>query len=372
MSNVSNLQPAIRQRATSFSEVSTSPSSRALAYWIATMDPHTLAQRLLSATHPSNGRTPEELDALVAALKGVGFERQLAVAERAVADDTERHCVRCHTGYLERDNRVDACVVRHLHTFTVAIGAEPKDAKCTTCKEAVPPSAVVDKPCVVGRHTTNTSNLETVRSSLVRSCEEVGCIKEVLAEKRPESVSSLPLKALPFPFALQPSTSQKKDSVNATVSRGSNEAWTVIGSESQEGSPKSTSSVQRELSASTSSQPEPKTQADSQAKAPLATTSSKPSTPEKTTTREPNLNTSEFRFSNTNSTKAPAAVINPNLFEFRGFGSASSSSLTTTGTLDPQAKTWKPLKGAGGNLASVAVSRQREGLASNAAAPIAK
>lgn len=226
MSNVSNLQPAIRQGATSFSEVSTSPSSRALAYWIATMDPHTLAQRLLSATHPSNGRTPEELDALVAALKGVGFERQLAVAERAVADDTERHCVRCHTGYLERDNRVDACVVRHLHTFTVAIGAEPKDAKCTTCKEAVPPSAVVDKPCVVGRHTTNTANLETVRSSLVRSCEEAGCIK-VLAEKRPESLPSLPLKALPFPFALQPSTSQKKDSVNAPVARGSNEAWTT-------------------------------------------------------------------------------------------------------------------------------------------------
>ncbi|KAJ2928676.1 hypothetical protein H1R20_g8389, partial [Candolleomyces eurysporus] len=223
----SDLVPPARQRTTSFSEVSTSDKARALIYLLNSIDATTFVQRLLDATKPENGYAPEEIESLTDALKSVGFERSLAQAERAVADDTLRHCVRCHHSYLERENKNDACVIRHSYPFSMASASWSKDAhqQCLTCQKLVPTSSVVDQVCVATRHTTNTANLSSIRNSnLIRTCEEVGCNKTVASKRDSRSG---PRAKLPVPFNFS-STPTKPV---ATPPKGP-ESWTLIPSSS--------------------------------------------------------------------------------------------------------------------------------------------
>ncbi|RXW19927.1 hypothetical protein EST38_g5925 [Candolleomyces aberdarensis] len=220
----SDLVPPARQRTTSFSEVSTSDKARALVYLLNSIDATTFVQRLLDATKPENGFTSEEIEGLTDALERVGFERSLAQAERAVADDTLRHCVRCHHSYLERENKNDACVIRHSYPFSMASASSSKDAhqQCLTCQKLVPTSSVVDQICVATRHTTNTANLSSIRNSkLIRTCEEVGCNKTV-ALKRDGARPKLPV---PFTFSSAPMKPV------ATPPKGP-ESWTLVPSSS--------------------------------------------------------------------------------------------------------------------------------------------
>ncbi|KAJ2912559.1 hypothetical protein MD484_g7856, partial [Candolleomyces efflorescens] len=221
-----------RQRAVSFSEVLTSEKTRALVYLLNSIDATTFVQRLLDTTKPENGYTTEEIEALTEALKGVGFERVLAQAERAVADDTLRHCLRCHHSYLERENKNDACVIRHAYPFSMALPCSSQDAhqQCLGCEKSVPTASVVDQVCVATRHTTNAANLLSIRNSkLIRTCDEAGCYNLDKPVKLKQGGDGRAWAKLPAPFSFASTVTPTKPVV--TPSKGP-ESWTLVASSS--------------------------------------------------------------------------------------------------------------------------------------------
>ncbi|KAF8206346.1 hypothetical protein K438DRAFT_1551077, partial [Mycena galopus ATCC 62051] len=98
---------------TSFSEGLFSDAAEATKYILANISPQDFHSGLLSAlTAAPMSLTQRQLDALLVILKAAGIQNA-AVAQRAVADGTLRHCVRCHQSYLEKHNGRGACLVMH-------------------------------------------------------------------------------------------------------------------------------------------------------------------------------------------------------------------------------------------------------------------
>jgi hypothetical protein len=97
--------------------------------------------------------------------------------------------------------------------------------QCLSCERLVPTASVVDQVCVATRHTTNAANLSAIRNSnLIRTCEEVGCNKLVVAKK---DGGGRPRVKLPVQFGLS-STPTKPV---ATPPKGP-ESWALVPSSS--------------------------------------------------------------------------------------------------------------------------------------------
>lgn len=97
----------------SFSEGVFSPSAEAIIYILSNATPQDFLSGLMNAfTSAPLSLTQRQIDDFLATLKAAGIPNA-AVAQRAVADETVRHCVRCHHSYLEKHNGRAACLILH-------------------------------------------------------------------------------------------------------------------------------------------------------------------------------------------------------------------------------------------------------------------
>ncbi|KAJ3518345.1 hypothetical protein NMY22_g13726 [Coprinellus aureogranulatus] len=210
-----------------------SSAAQALNFFLNSMTPEVFVTRLRSVTDPAMGYSSEDIQSLLDGLANVGFDRAVAQSQKVVEaeDQDDLHCVRCHKTYLERDNGVEACKIEHTHTFTVAaFSSLSPSAHCKNCGQVPPPSAVVGKPCIVARHTTNPK--EVGKTTLVKRCEEMGCNGPKLlegfraatakgvpnAKKNEAKEDQKPIAKLPFSFAPRAPTPPSEASSTATSS----------------------------------------------------------------------------------------------------------------------------------------------------------
>ncbi|KAF5369670.1 hypothetical protein D9615_010254 [Tricholomella constricta] len=152
---------------------------------------------------------PAQLDNLLNALKSVQVISDRDVV--AAADNTRRHCVRCHKGYFERHNGIGACEILHqkpevIETAGPGVGffAEATNVRICTNDPAIFPGGTGNRdasgavvvtmkvevdykccgmrtkvgtpvlPCFVGRHTTRPVNVDYEKKN-VPKCEYLGC-----------------------------------------------------------------------------------------------------------------------------------------------------------------------------------------------------
>lgn len=182
--------PPIRQRADSFSDVSTSEDVAKILYVFQAMSPEAIVARLSMRLVPEAASDPSSISLLLMALKANGFESELVKAEGAIQDTEERHCARCHTSYLEKNNARNACVIRHAYPLVGSTGRvagaamhQTKVEVCSSCRSSLPSasSCVMSPTCFVGRHTTNSNAAYREKSPLVKTCEELKCKEGHLA-----------------------------------------------------------------------------------------------------------------------------------------------------------------------------------------------
>ncbi|KAJ6531873.1 hypothetical protein B0H19DRAFT_1189032 [Mycena capillaripes] len=97
----------------SFSEGIFSPSAEAINYVLANITPEEFHSGIKTAlTSAPLSLSQRQIDDFLAILKTAGIPKA-ALAQRAVADETLRHCVRCHFDYYEKNNGRVACSVPH-------------------------------------------------------------------------------------------------------------------------------------------------------------------------------------------------------------------------------------------------------------------
>ncbi|KAF6749065.1 hypothetical protein DFP72DRAFT_1143407 [Ephemerocybe angulata] len=170
--------------AKSFSAPTTSTTALSLTYILHNTSPEELHTRLLNAVSNRDGGSSAVLalsgDAitdLFETFRELGFNT--AHARAAVSDATRRHCVRCHSKYLERDNGNEACRVPH-EGFDVpdpenyASGQRAHWVACCSVKLAAG-ERMENEWCYVGRHTTTPENVVYNASNVVECSEGKGC-----------------------------------------------------------------------------------------------------------------------------------------------------------------------------------------------------
>jgi hypothetical protein len=159
---------AIPNRTNSFS-VAGSESAATLTYLLANLTPEELHKQLSSA---STTLIPSQIEKLIIALRNAGIV--VSAAQNAIADQTKRHCVRCHQSYLEKRNGLDACIM--LHCRPEVNEKEGKKGEythaCCGLKTIVPVGGRAN-PCFKGRHTTMTENVKYGNN--VWTCERLKC-----------------------------------------------------------------------------------------------------------------------------------------------------------------------------------------------------
>lgn len=103
--------------------------------------------------------TEDEVESLLAICKKIGMDVDRARSLALDLKPKKNHCVRCHKGYLEKNNRDGACVVKHdddMELDPEFVGGEDEyRTECGGCGEV----AFGDEPdfpdiCFKGFHTT--------------------------------------------------------------------------------------------------------------------------------------------------------------------------------------------------------------------------
>ncbi|KAF6759583.1 hypothetical protein DFP72DRAFT_885487 [Ephemerocybe angulata] len=168
--------------AVSFSAPTTSTTALSLTYILHNTTPSELHTRLLNAvSHKQGGASAvlalsgAAITDLLHTLSELGFNT--AHARAAVSDATRRHCVRCHSAYLEKDNGVEACRVAHEEIEVQdpeKFGRMVKWVAC--CGVKLAEGAKMDNEwCFVGRHTTTQANVVYNASNVTECNEAKGC-----------------------------------------------------------------------------------------------------------------------------------------------------------------------------------------------------
>ncbi|KAJ7928963.1 hypothetical protein B0H13DRAFT_1565548, partial [Mycena leptocephala] len=150
----------------SFSEGIFSPSAEAIVYVLANVTPQEFHSEVFKAfTEAPLSVTQRQIDDFLATLKTAGIPHA-AAAERAVAEETVRHCARCHQNYLEKHNGRIACSILHDDPQPLpGPDFEPVVYIIPCC-----PSATDGNPYhFIGRHTT-VAKAVAYNTSNVREC----------------------------------------------------------------------------------------------------------------------------------------------------------------------------------------------------------
>ena len=157
-----------RFQANSFS-VAGSESAATLTYLLANLAPEDLHKQLSSA---STTLIPSQIEKLIIALQSAGIV--ISVAQNVVADQTKRHCVRCHQSYLEKQNGLDACIVLHCRPEVKEKDGKKGEYAYACCGlRAIVAVGGKANPCFKGRHTTMTENVKYGLN--VWTCEHSKC-----------------------------------------------------------------------------------------------------------------------------------------------------------------------------------------------------
>jgi len=169
-------QPLSRREQTfSFSTAIQSESCVILSYILNNTSPVELHDRMRKAL-ASRMMLPSDVEYLLWSLNKVGVVTSAAYV--AAKDQTVRHCVRCHSKYLERDNGLTVCVVGHDHPRLCkqTRGGESTYMNTFPCCNVVLPLEVAGfaQPHFVGRHTTMREAIAFNGTNLL-SCEQRGC-----------------------------------------------------------------------------------------------------------------------------------------------------------------------------------------------------
>ncbi|EAU83298.1 hypothetical protein CC1G_10739 [Coprinopsis cinerea okayama7 len=233
-----------RRRADSFSDYS-SPDAEKVLYILKAMGPQAFYDRLMTHLQPESASVSSNHDALLEALKLNGFAGEVAKAEGAVEDDEERHCVRCHVSYLEKNNARDACVIKHAYPVVGSTSGsnlaqgQAQQKPCPSCHSSLPcaSSCVVTPTCFVGRHTTNAQRAYAQKSPLVKTCDELKCgedtvkaiekgfIMEALSPTALSKPSSFEFQFQPAMFGVQKENDKRpRKSLPFTLSKPESEA----------------------------------------------------------------------------------------------------------------------------------------------------
>ncbi|KAF6759613.1 hypothetical protein DFP72DRAFT_806599 [Ephemerocybe angulata] len=168
--------------AKSFSAPTTSTTALSLTYILHNTSPEELHTRLLNAvSHRHDGSSAvlalsgDAITDLFETFRELGFNT--AHARAAVSDTMRRHCVRCHSKYLERDNGIGACRMAHEEIEVQDpenFGRMVRWVAC--CGVKLSEGAKMDNEwCFVGRHTTTPENVVYNASNVVECGEGKGC-----------------------------------------------------------------------------------------------------------------------------------------------------------------------------------------------------
>ncbi|KAJ7030403.1 hypothetical protein C8F04DRAFT_1113513 [Mycena alexandri] len=162
-----------RNRDMSFSEGIFSPAAEANLYILANVTPEELHSGLVKAlTVAPISLTQRQIDGLLATFQSAGIP-QAAVAQRAVANETLRHCVRCHQNYLEKNNGREACIIFHdplqPHAGHDATGAQVVVYTSLCCPGVAEGTTDIFQPHFRGRHTTMAISV-SYNFSNIRQC----------------------------------------------------------------------------------------------------------------------------------------------------------------------------------------------------------
>ncbi|KAJ3528102.1 hypothetical protein NMY22_g9539 [Coprinellus aureogranulatus] len=170
-----------RKKMAPVSSPSTSSNpSQVLTYILNSMSPSTFVSRLRTTLDPAMGYTSEDIQYFLDGLSAIGFDRAIERAEKVVANEKqeELHCARCHKLYLECDNGIQACVLKHTQTLTSSTFFARQlqlPSRCGGCDYIPSTSAPVESLCSPTRHTTNLKDVG--KSTLIKSCEANGCFQ---------------------------------------------------------------------------------------------------------------------------------------------------------------------------------------------------
>ncbi|KDQ50404.1 hypothetical protein JAAARDRAFT_42039 [Jaapia argillacea MUCL 33604] len=155
----------------SFSVPVESESATILNYLLNNTSPEELHERLSKAVK-STMMLPSDLEVLLSSLQTAGIVTSAARA--AAHDDTPRHCVRCHTRYIERNNSSTACTIAHVRPVLVKTNKNIDVHHWPCCGGWAHVGMYPSKPHFLGRHTTRGCNVE-YNNTNVRTCEERNC-----------------------------------------------------------------------------------------------------------------------------------------------------------------------------------------------------
>lgn len=118
-----------------------------------------------------------DVENLLSALENIGVIT--SSAHTAVNDNANRHCLRCHQPYRERDNSLRSCIIPH-HVVRKPTGAEAgaqAQIILVTCCADLKISPNSDH--FTGRHTTLAENV-VYKTANVRTCVEKRCSENVV------------------------------------------------------------------------------------------------------------------------------------------------------------------------------------------------
>jgi hypothetical protein len=159
----------LAEQNTSFSPGMRTEATSILTYVLNNTTPHDFHDALKRAI---NGPMvlPTDVENVLVSLRSIGLVTSAATA--AAQDDTHRHCVRCHSQYLEMDNGLKACIISH--DKPQVIEKPPKDGVVVLanfypcCTTQTPLNFVPKNPHFVGRHTTQADNVDYNETNVIR------------------------------------------------------------------------------------------------------------------------------------------------------------------------------------------------------------
>ncbi|KAJ7285062.1 hypothetical protein C8J57DRAFT_708660 [Mycena rebaudengoi] len=150
---------ATREENFSFSDGAYRESAQALTYIVANTTPETLHQKFLQA---GSLLVADQIDTLLPLVQELGLMPHGRLQLALNATDV-RHCVRCHQIYMEIDNGLSACLIKHSLPREAPSRSLPPSPDYLLyyhcCRQFVVPgsdfhSRLRDSYHFVGRHTT--------------------------------------------------------------------------------------------------------------------------------------------------------------------------------------------------------------------------
>lgn len=143
--------------------------------FLSKISPQQLHVRLRQLAHLRSTRAAD-VDALLAALERLGIT--ITPSRAALEDNTLLHCVQCHKQYLERDNGVESCKVKHNwdEGERWGTGCRYRCESCGEYAEEISPGFGFDHEtmCFTGTHTTDVDVVDYEGTS-TDTCDDNGC-----------------------------------------------------------------------------------------------------------------------------------------------------------------------------------------------------